>query len=138
MALSNHDQAQLRAYLLGKLSDDEQQKIEERLMVEDELFDEFEVSKDELIEEYHAGDLAQNERRWFEENFLATSEGRDRHAFTLAMECLQRKPDPLPDGPPDPVPVITTNPQPWVTDRHPGFMGSLQAIARTQPWAFAA
>src|SRR5689334_24882193 len=92
MALSNQDQAQIREYLLGKLSDDEQQRIEERLMVEDELFDEFEVSKDELIAEYHTGDLEHNERRWFEEHFLATSEGRERHEFALAMDCLTHQP----------------------------------------------
>jgi anti-sigma-K factor RskA len=46
MALNNGDQVQLRDYLLGRLSGDEQQKIEERLMVEDELFEEFVASKD--------------------------------------------------------------------------------------------
>jgi hypothetical protein len=136
MALNNGDQVQLRDYLLGRLSGDEQQKIEERLMVEDELFDEFEASKDELVEEYHAGELAQNERQWLEENFLATSEGRERYAFTLAMECLQQRPDPLPDPP---EPVVPTNPRPWIPpDPQPAFLGPIQAFARTQPWAFAA
>jgi hypothetical protein len=89
MALSNHDQAQIREYLLGKLDDAAQEKIEERLMVEDELFDELEASKDELVEEYCAGELPQLERRWFEDHFLASAEGRQRHAFVLAMDCLQ-------------------------------------------------
>ena len=43
MALSDHDQVQIREYLLGKLTDDEQEKIEERLMVEDDLFEELET-----------------------------------------------------------------------------------------------
>lgn len=89
MALSNHDEAIIRDYLLGKLNEDEQQKIEERLMVEDELFEEFEVSKGELVEEYVAGELPQNEHEWFRTHFLASPEGRQRHAFVLAMEGLQ-------------------------------------------------
>lgn len=139
MALNNQDQAQLRDYLLGKLSGEEQQKIEERLMVEDDLSDVFEVSKDELIEDYCAGNLAQNEREWLEENFLATSDGRERHAFALAMDCLQRKrPAPLPNDV-VPEPVWATNPPAWIPKDQPvGFFAPLQAFARTQPWAFAA
>ena len=159
MALSKNEQGQLRDYLLGKLSDDEQQKIEERLMVEDQFFDEFEVSKDQLVEEYRAGELAQQERQWLEENFLATSDGREREAFTLAMECLQQRPDPsiepppvvTPDPqpwvPPDPQPWVPADPQPWVpaepqprvpSGQQFAFLGPIQAFARTQPWAFAA
>jgi len=43
MALNDHDQARIREYLLDKLSDDEREKIEERLMVEDALFEELEI-----------------------------------------------------------------------------------------------
>ena len=50
MALTNHDQAKIRQYLLGHLSDEEQQEIEGRLMTEDDLFEELEISKGELIE----------------------------------------------------------------------------------------
>ena len=93
MALSNHDEANIRDYLLGKLGDEDQQKIEERLMAEDELFEEFEVSKGELVEEYVAGELPQKEHEWFRTHFLASPEGRQRQAFVLAMEKLQ---DPAP------------------------------------------
>src|SRR5688572_14885068 len=92
MALSNHDEVVIRHYLLGKLDDDEQQKIEERLMVEDELFEEFEVSRGELVEEYVAGELAQKEHEWFRTHFLASPEGRQQHAFVLAMGGLRVPP----------------------------------------------
>ena len=90
MALINHDQAKIRQYLLGRLSDEEQQKIEERLMVEDALFEELEITKGELIEEYCSGELNQNEREWFEGHYLASPEGKQRHTFTLALNCLKR------------------------------------------------
>lgn len=123
MALNNHDPGQIREYLLGKLDDQEQQKIEERLMVEDELFDEFEISKDEVIQEYFSGDLSQNERQWLENHYLTSKEGRERHAFLLAMECLDRPA-------PAPVPV-----QP--VERRPGFFESIRAFFTTRPWAVA-
>ena len=72
MALNNHDEARIRDYLLGHLSDEEQEKIEERLMTEDDLFEELEISKGELIEEYRAGELSRNDHEWFAEHYLAS------------------------------------------------------------------
>jgi hypothetical protein len=116
MALINNDQAKIRQYLLGHLSDEEQRKIEERLMVEDDLFEELEITKGELIEEYCSGDLAQNDREWFEHHYLASPEGRQRHTFTLALNCLKR-----------PVPV----------PQRPTWFERLASFFRTQRWAVA-
>jgi hypothetical protein len=95
MALSNNDQIRVRDYLLGHLSEDEQEKIEERLITDDEFFDELEISKDELIEEYQAGELAQKDRQWFESHFLASPEGRRDYTFGVALACVD-KPSPTP------------------------------------------
>ena len=90
MAISINDQAKIRDYLLGRLSEEEQEKIEERLMVEDDFLEELEISKGELIEEYCAGELVQNEQQWFERHYLASAEGKQRHTFTLALDSLRR------------------------------------------------
>lgn len=95
MALSNNDQARVREYLLGNLSDQDQEKLEERLMTEDDLFEELEISKGELIEEYRTGGLTEAEHRWFERNYLATVEGKERYTFVAALDCVER-PAPLP------------------------------------------
>src|SRR6185503_19764529 len=92
MALSEHDQTNIRRYLLGNLSEDEHEKIEERLIADDDLFEELEISKGELIEEYRAGELSQQDRQWFEHHFLASPDGRKRQAFAIAVECLGRLP----------------------------------------------
>jgi hypothetical protein len=126
MALNTHDQAQIREYLLGKLTEAEQEKIEERLMLEDDLFDEFEVSKDELVEEYCAGELDQAERKWFEEHFLASTEGRQRRAFAVAMDCLRQ---PVPVEQPQ-QPELHDKPQLELFER-------LAAFVKRQPWAVA-
>ncbi len=89
MALTNHDQAKVRQYLLGHLSDEEQQDIQGRLLTDDDLFEELEISKGELIEEYVSGELRENERRWFESHYLSSAEGRQRYTFTIALNCLK-------------------------------------------------
>jgi hypothetical protein len=125
MALINHDQAQIRDYLLGKLSEDEQQKIEQRLMVEDELFDEFEISKDELIEEYCAGELNRDDSQSFASNYLASQEGRERYAFALVMDCFQHL---------APAPALT----PPQREQSLTFLERIRSLFRAQPWAAAA
>jgi len=91
MALNNSDQERIRRYLLGQLSDEDLQTIEERLMTENDLFEELEVSKDEIIGEYCAGELTATEREWLEQHFLASKEGKLNRRFALALEQSKRK-----------------------------------------------
>src|ERR1041384_8821278 len=91
MALNNNDQTRIREFLLGKLNEDELQRIEERLMVEDDLFEELEISKGELVEEYCANELTREEHQWFERNFLASPEGKERYELLVALRDLQCK-----------------------------------------------
>ena len=98
MALSNHDQARIREFLLGRLSEAEQEEIGERLMVEDELFEELEILKGELIEEYRDGQLTEKDRESLEGGFLSSQDGRQRQAFAVAVGCLAQRPQPQPAG----------------------------------------
>jgi hypothetical protein len=89
MVLSDGDQAIVREYLLGRLSDEERESFEQRLMSEDDLFEELEISTGEVIEEYRAGELTQTERQWFEGHFLTSTEGRQRFMLAIALSRLQ-------------------------------------------------
>jgi hypothetical protein len=91
MALNNNDQTRIREFLLGKLSEAEQQHIEERLLVDDDLLEELEISKSELVEQYCSNELSREEHQWFERHFLTSPEGKERHSFTAALNHLQRK-----------------------------------------------
>jgi len=91
MALSNHDQSNIREYLLGKLSDEVLQATEKRLMVDDEFFQELEISKGELIEEYAAGELGQRKHEWFRSHYLVSHEGCERRLFTAALHTVARR-----------------------------------------------
>ena len=110
------NQAKVRDYLLGHLSDEEQEKIEERLMTEDNLFEELEISKGELIEEYHADELPPKDREWFKDHYLASTEGKQRHAFVLALDFVKRS---------QPAPQPLT------------WFERLKALLRTRPWVVA-
>lgn len=86
MALSENDHDMTRRYLLGQLTDDEEKMLEERLLSEDELFQEVELTKDELAQEYASGELSTKERKWLQENFLASPEGKQRHDFAKTFD----------------------------------------------------
>lgn len=117
MVLNNNDQTRIREYLLGKLSEDEQQKIEERLLIEDDLFEEFEISKGELVEEYWANELSREEREWLEGHFLASPEGKQAYEFKLVLDDLTR---------------LTAKPAP-----QPPFYERLKNLFKQYPWAVA-
>jgi hypothetical protein len=116
MALTTHDQSRIRSYLLGHLNEEEQEQIEERLIVDDDLSEELEISKGELVEEYYAGELADKERQWFERNYLASPEGRQRYALAVAIDCVKR-----------------TNPQ-----SSPGLVERLRSFLTLHTWSVAA
>ena len=53
----------LRRYALGRLSEVEQERIEERIFAEGEFFERLLIVEDELIDAYSTGGLAEDERR---------------------------------------------------------------------------
>ena len=86
MALSEHDHDITRRYLLGQLTDDEEQKLEERLLIEDDFLREVELTKDELAQEYASGELTTKERQWLQKNFLASPEGKQKYEFAKTFD----------------------------------------------------
>lgn len=90
MAISEHDHDVTRRYLLGQLTDDEEQKLEERLLSEDDFFQEVELTKDELAQEYTSGELTGKERQWLQENLLASPEGKQKHEFAKTFDQYVR------------------------------------------------
>ena len=77
MALNHNDLIMIRQYLLDQLAEDQQQVLEQRLLTEDDLFEELEVTEAELLDEYVADELTPADRKQFEAYFLATPERRD-------------------------------------------------------------
>ncbi len=89
MDLNNKDQIRIREYLLGRLPENEHEMLEERLLVEEDLFLEFEISKGEVVEEYYSASLSEEESRYLEQNLLASNEGRQRYELVLTLDKLK-------------------------------------------------
>jgi hypothetical protein len=84
----NHNIA--RRYLLGQLTDEEEQNVEERLLSDDDLFQELELTKDELTQEYVSHQLTANEREWLQNHFLISREGEQKHDFAKTFAAYAR------------------------------------------------
>lgn len=86
MALNHNDQSAIRQYLLSQLSGEQQQELEQRVLIEDDLFDELELCETLLIDEYVAGELNPEEREQFEQHFLITPKRERDLAFARVLK----------------------------------------------------
>lgn len=85
MAFSTDERDELKKFLLGRIDEDQRQKIEERLLTDDDYFEELEILEDELLDEYVDGNLTSPERRIFEEQFLVSDDRRGKLRFAKAL-----------------------------------------------------
>jgi anti-sigma factor RsiW len=79
-------------YLLGRLAEDERQRLEERLFDDDALDERLVATGDELIHLYLRGELAVADRPRFETYFLADDDHRERlHFMRQLLKTLERR-----------------------------------------------
>src|SRR5437879_1908039 len=78
MTPSPEIQGNIKKYLLGQLAGADLAEIERRLLTDDEFYEEVQIMEDELVDEYVNAELNADERRLFEENFLADPESRNK------------------------------------------------------------
>ena len=79
------DQRSIRRYLLGELPAEEGERLEERLLTDEEFFQELLVGEDELIDLFLRGDLDAAEREHFTQHFLAAPERQQQLSFARAL-----------------------------------------------------
>jgi uncharacterized coiled-coil protein SlyX len=94
MSLENSHVNSIRRYLLGDLSEQERADIEERLMSDDNLYQELLFAEDDLIDEYLFDKLPEEDRPKFKQRFLHVPELRQNVAFTAALRKHARKQPP--------------------------------------------
>lgn len=85
MPIHDHDQETARRYLLGKLTDDEQLDFEQRVLIDDEFAEEFEVTKEELVDDYLANQLTDQESEWLRNHFLSSPQGKQTQEFATTF-----------------------------------------------------
>ena len=76
---------ELRQYLLGDLTGEAQQRVEQRLLAEPDFLDELLLGEEELIDDYVRESLPDDDRLKFERHFLSTPERRRQLSFARAL-----------------------------------------------------
>jgi hypothetical protein len=79
------DEKLLRLYLLGELPTDEQQQLEERLLTDDDYFQQLVIQEDELVDDYVSDNLSSHEREKFNQHFLSTPERQQQLRFATML-----------------------------------------------------
>ncbi|MGH9761956.1 MAG: tetratricopeptide repeat protein [Blastocatellia bacterium] len=85
MSQKSKDDQSIRAYLLGQLPQAEEDAIDDRLLGDQDYFEQFELVEDELIDEYACGSLSDSEQERFVARFLVVPERIQKVRFALAM-----------------------------------------------------
>ena len=88
------DQQLVRKYLLGTLPPDRLAQLEERLLSENELYEELLIAEDELIDQYLSNQLSDSERTTFESSFLLTPERQQKLRFARTLKRYVSAADP--------------------------------------------
>ena len=68
--------ARLRSYVLGELDEERRVELEERLIMEPDLFELLGPEEDELVEDYLEDVLTPQEKAAFEQQFLTNDDRR--------------------------------------------------------------
>ena len=125
MARKNEEQNTVRQYLLRHLSDSEAASTELQILSDDATLEELEIVEDELIDEYLAGELSEDERVNFEQIFLANPE---RQRKLAAGQALQRY---FAEVSPQPAPTHKLDPKPSRLDRLLKWLRNVFSLPRT-------
>ena len=83
--VETHEIAEIRKFLLGYIQVEERRKIEERLMSDDDYFEEISMQEEELIQDYVDGQLNTDEGRRFKKYFFISEERRQKIKFARAL-----------------------------------------------------
>ncbi|HJQ32443.1 MAG TPA: hypothetical protein VJ866_09695 [Pyrinomonadaceae bacterium] len=85
------DEERLAGYLLGRLTEEEQEGVERFYFGGEENLDLLAAAEDDLIDSYVRGELTPRERERFEEFFLRSPERRERVETARALDRLLKK-----------------------------------------------
>jgi hypothetical protein len=86
------DEARVRRYLLGRLSEDEASALEAEYFASGEALEQVWGVENDLVDAYVAGELRPEERAAFESHYLASALHRDRVASARALRAAMHDP----------------------------------------------
>jgi len=92
-------QQTIREYLLGSLPSERQQELEERLLLDDDLYEELLIIEEELVDDFLDGTLSVAERESFQTHFAAAPEHQEKLRFATVFKKYIAEHPPLPATP---------------------------------------
>lgn len=92
--MAGADEYKIREYLLGRLTEAEEEQVELRLLTEPDFAEEYDILVNEVTDDYIAGKFEGEELKQVEEYFFKSAERRSKLKFALALK--QRKTDMVP------------------------------------------
>jgi anti-sigma factor RsiW len=91
--LNPKDNRLILSYLLGELKGPDKEKFEERYFTEDELFDQIQAIKHDLIDDYVHDRLSNVQRKQFEQHFRRNPRGWEEVEFSRAVRKTLQSPE---------------------------------------------
>jgi len=79
-------QQTIRQYLLGKLAQEQAVELEERLLIDGELYEELLIAEDELIDQFLSGEMPDAERETVEKHFLRAPGRQEQLLFARTLK----------------------------------------------------
>lgn len=108
---------QLVRYVLGCLSEEETERLDELSIIDDEIAARVKLVEDDLIDAYAADTLSDERRQRFESFYLATPRRRRKAAFARSFLAKINRPESRLSAVPQPAvvprPVVHRRPFPW-------------------------
>jgi CHAT domain-containing protein len=84
--MSQAEEQKLRQYLLGQLTEAEEEKIELRLLTEPDFVEEYDIIVDEIIDDFIGGKFEGADLKQVEEYFFNSDDRRKKLKFALALQ----------------------------------------------------
>lgn len=132
-SLNQSEILELRRYLLGQLTTDEQEQVEVRLLTDGGYAEELDMVVDEITDEYVANELPAEELELVESYFFQSQERREKREFVKALRDYQTNLVPTPPAPA--VDVMRESERVVEPVKSPGF---LQTITTSRLFQVAA
>lgn len=91
----------LSRYLLGQVSPEERDQVEDRYLADDDLFEELVAAENDLIDAYIKGKLSVADQKLFESYFLNNAERQERVDFAKALANYDAELKPISNSGPE-------------------------------------
>src|SRR5216684_8868777 len=79
-------QQAIRKYLLGILAQEQAEELEERLLIDGELYEELLIAEDDLVDQFLSGEMTAREREGIETHFLRASGRQEQLRFASTLK----------------------------------------------------